>query len=273
MIEFVKKLFGHVPTSINVEFILAILGIILGLISLRPKGTKDKKKISIKQADNDLLVKIPERFSNNIKVLFDNELTADLYELTIYLKNTGKEVLKTEDFHKKCSIKFGRDVKIKAVNLKADDEFTKAGITTAEQSVELDVSLLEPDKYVRVDILYASDLKVDIKFESNIIGGERLRSDLELYNRIEHYVGTSKDSNAWLPISFMLGGVTWVIELFIIENSIGIKVFDSDFNVVIPFGWFSLFFIIPLTITWWLFRVLFFDRQPWLKIKEWRELK
>ena len=182
MIEFVKKLFGHVPTSINVEFILAILGIILGLISLRPKGTKDKKKISIKQADNDLLVKIPERFSNNIKVLFDNELTADLYELTIYLKNTGKEVLKTEDFHKKCSIKFGRDVKIKAVNLKADDEFTKAGITTAEQSVELDVSLLEPDKYVRVDILYSSDLKVDIKFESNIIGGERLRSDLELDN-------------------------------------------------------------------------------------------
>lgn len=145
MIDLVKKLFGHVDTSINIEFILAILGIALGLISLRPKGTKEKKKISIKQADNDLLVKIPERFTNKIKVLFDNEVTADLYELTVYLKNTGKEVLKTEDFHKKCSIKFGGDVKVKAVNLKTDDEFTKAEITTSDQSVELDISLLEPN--------------------------------------------------------------------------------------------------------------------------------
>ncbi len=273
MIEYLKGLFGPVQTNINVEFILGIVGIVLGLLSLRPSRTKDKKRIEIKQADNDLLVKVPERYQKNIKVLFNNEVMTDLYELTIFLKNSGTDVLKSEDFHKMCSIKFGKDVKVKLAELRTNDEFTKASINSGEQFVEIDVALLEQNIYLKADILYESSLKVDVKFESNIVGGERLRSDLELYNRIEHYVGATKDSNAWLPITAILCGITWVTELFIVENSLGIRVFDINFKLAIPYGWFSLFFLIPLVIAITLFRLFFFNRQPWLKIKEWKELR
>lgn len=273
MAEYLNELFGHVETNINIEFILAVIGIFLALLGLRHKRTKETKKLEITQADNDLLVKVPDKYKGNIKVLYNDELMTDLYELTIYLKNNGTDVLKAEDFHKNCSIKFGKDVKVKLAELKTNDEFTKAFINSGEQFIEIEIALLEQGKYLKADILYESALKVDVKFESNIIGGERLRSDLELYNRIEHYVGASKDSNAWLPLSLMLGGIAWITELFIIENSLGINVFDNEFKVAIPYGWFSLFFVIPLIIAYKLFRVFFLNRQPWLQIKDWKKIK
>jgi hypothetical protein len=266
-----NDLFSPVNVNPNITFILSIVGIFLGLWSITRQKTS-YKSLSVLQADNE---KIDSHIKELDKKLILGVNKNKLFKATIFIKNSGNEVLKLQDLYSRPTLYFSTKIKPIKIRVERTNKFSNIEIIREKDGlfgVEFDIA--EPKDIIKLIIYYQCEEKPKIFFESNIIHGSRNNTELSKYFTYDFLQGAKMDMfGSEFIVSIILFAVISVVEVFIIEQSLGIQIIKSNMGIVLPLGWFALILLSPLTIS-----IIFCKKLLnkkifyWNKIKNWYEM-
>lgn len=265
--------FAPIVIAFDYGIFFGLLGTYLAILSL--KRGKQKKGFEIRQCDTSYKTKIPDDFADKIKINYKGQEVDNLINTTIYLQNTGNVELKNDDFNNDCVITFSHEIELLEYSINSSDEFTIIESKFKENSLYLKVIFIEPETFVKIDILYKCQILPDANLKVNLIRGPKNLFELKRYSDSEYDIGRAHSSSfipLWFAICFgILCGFTYLI-----VKTLGLKAFDEVGSFSIPYGWFALIIIGALIPTVWICgkatSEIVSHGQKWLKIKAWNQI-
>lgn len=274
MSNFFENAFSPIQTSFDWGFFFGLFGTLLGILSLLKR--KQKKSLELDQADTTYKTQIPSDIKDKLTISYKGQNVESIINTTIFLQNTGNVELKNDDFNNDCVLTFSEQIEVLEYSIQCSDKFTGLKAHIEGNNMHFKISFLEPQVYIKINILYKCDKLPESFFAINLVRGEKKVYNLKQYDATEWEISMSHDEGAALVWTILCFGLFHAIK-FLIEKMFGINIHDYKGDIAIPTGWVYSIYVgafIPTFIIWLkVFMWFTFMRKRWHKIKVWNTIE
>jgi len=153
-----NELFTKLDYSIDWGLLFSVIGFVAFTITwLKKIFRRSDKEIKLKECSLSSPVVKADELANHLKIIFNGKEIDQLNKLEIYIENSGRKALNSNDFHLIPQINLSGFTNITSIRISTSNEFTKWEAATENDSqLSIKLSDFEPNDFIKIEILFES---------------------------------------------------------------------------------------------------------------------